>query len=377
MEKAIVTVDSNPVVEVVNNDCIGVEEVIPCSIQLEHQQAMEGIEFVEQYQDDKQAYQALFKEGLPVPLQVTESDKEREIFSDHIVKINEVTLQKITSMNTKRKDIEVIEKYPKKNQKQRGAWNVWGDFNSVLASNERYGCDPVHPREIEDFAECVNHLGLMDLQFSGVFFTWNRTEDNRRKGSKIDRDSWSTPLNLYGNPVYMLQQKLKSLNGKLKPWAGVHFSNISGRVKALKDRLLEVQGLLAVNLHDNVMISEEKKLRYDYADMLRVEFEDLKQKTNCTWMVKGDKCTAFFHGILKERKSRNKIWKISDGQGNSFYEQDAIQAQFVSHYKNLLGSATDDDIDIDLIDDFQVSTTLNDLDTHHSLLNKFSDEEIG
>ncbi|KAF5186039.1 Dnase i-like superfamily protein [Thalictrum thalictroides] len=313
------------------------------------------------------------------------------------------------------------------------AWNVWGDFNCVLATNERYGCGLIHPNEIEDFVDYITKAGLVDLQFSGSFFTWNKTEGNTRKGSKLDRclvnmqwssifpattvefkkpfisdhspiqlswfvedrgsspfrfnnawtlhpafmnlveDNWITSFS--GNPVYVLSQKLKVLKGILKHWAKEHFSNINGRVVAAKENMLEIQGLLEADPHDTMLINSEKEARSSYADLIRMEFEELKQKTNCTWMLKGDKCTTYFHGILKERKSRNKIWTVCDTYGNKITDRDAVQSLIVDHYSHLLDSDNEETTDLNSIDEMQVIHSLNEEDAL-DLLKDIKDDEI-
>ncbi|KAF9612608.1 hypothetical protein IFM89_002204 [Coptis chinensis] len=66
-------------------------------------------------------------------------------------------------------------------------WCLLGDFNNVLYTNERLGCDAVHPREVEDFMDCVVSSGLSDMKFTGFFYTWsNNAEGDNRKLSKID-----------------------------------------------------------------------------------------------------------------------------------------------------------------------------------------------
>ncbi|XP_074277532.1 uncharacterized protein LOC141601161 [Silene latifolia] len=53
-----------------------------------------------------------------------------------------------------------------------GPWIVMGDFNNVLALNERLGSE-VSNYEIRDFQQCVTDCGLVDVPAQGAFFTWN------------------------------------------------------------------------------------------------------------------------------------------------------------------------------------------------------------
>ena len=61
-------------------------------------------------------------------------------------------------------------------------WLIGGDFNNVLAIDERVGGNtPL--AEIRPFKDCIEACGLQDLQFTGNFYTWT----NRQIFSKIDQ----------------------------------------------------------------------------------------------------------------------------------------------------------------------------------------------
>ncbi|KAF9610201.1 hypothetical protein IFM89_021139 [Coptis chinensis] len=162
---------------------------------------------------------------------------------------------------------------------------VIGDFNHVLFSHERSGCTLVHPRETMGFSYCLNFTGLLDLKFSGSFFTWSNNVDGiHRKMSKIDRclvnatwtssflseaifsppgvsnhspisiiwhaskkshmpfrfcniwflhpeiqsflqHTWS--VNIVGNHVYVLNAKLRMLKKAIRGWSRGKFSNFA------------------------------------------------------------------------------------------------------------------------------------------------------
>ncbi|XP_074278250.1 uncharacterized protein LOC141601844 [Silene latifolia] len=71
---------------------------------------------------------------------------------------------------------------------------VMGDFNNVLALNERLGSE-VTNYEIKDFQNCVADCGLVDVPAHGAYFTWNNKHDpGDMVFSRIDRvrsnDEW-------------------------------------------------------------------------------------------------------------------------------------------------------------------------------------------
>ncbi|XP_074278043.1 uncharacterized protein LOC141601646 [Silene latifolia] len=75
-----------------------------------------------------------------------------------------------------------------------GPWVVMGDFNNVLALNERLGSE-VTNYEIRDFQKCVAECGLVDVPAQGAYFTWNNKHDpGSMVFSRIDRvmsnDEW-------------------------------------------------------------------------------------------------------------------------------------------------------------------------------------------
>ncbi|XP_074305703.1 uncharacterized protein LOC141640924 [Silene latifolia] len=69
-----------------------------------------------------------------------------------------------------------------------------GDFNNVLAMNERIGSE-VTNAELRGFQNCIDACGLMDIPAHGAFFTWNnKHEVGDKVYSRIDRvlvnDEW-------------------------------------------------------------------------------------------------------------------------------------------------------------------------------------------
>ncbi|XP_074298039.1 uncharacterized protein LOC141628844 [Silene latifolia] len=75
-----------------------------------------------------------------------------------------------------------------------GLWVVMGDFNSVLAMDERIGSE-ISVAEMRDFQDCVDDCGIRDIPAHGSFFTWNNKQEvGDLVFSRIDRamvnDDW-------------------------------------------------------------------------------------------------------------------------------------------------------------------------------------------
>ncbi|XP_074306326.1 uncharacterized protein LOC141641568 [Silene latifolia] len=72
--------------------------------------------------------------------------------------------------------------------KVSGPWLVGGDFNAVMARDERIGGAPVSNAEIQPMLQAIQDCNLVDLSARGSFFTWsNKHENDTKVYSRIDR----------------------------------------------------------------------------------------------------------------------------------------------------------------------------------------------
>lgn len=54
------------------------------------------------------------------------------------------------------------------------AWLILGDFNSVLATEDSIGGNPVAwADQVVDFANCIDECGMIQLSYQGERYTWN------------------------------------------------------------------------------------------------------------------------------------------------------------------------------------------------------------
>lgn len=73
-------------------------------------------------------------------------------------------------------------------------WCIVGDFNTYLSDAESSGPPPRDHRKISDFRDCLNTLGVTDLQYTGEFYTWRDCSLHQPLLRKLDRvlvnDQW-------------------------------------------------------------------------------------------------------------------------------------------------------------------------------------------
>nr|GEU96335.1 hypothetical protein [Tanacetum cinerariifolium] len=65
----------------------------------------------------------------------------------------------------------------------------------------------------------------------------------------------------------------------------------------------------------------------------------LRQKTKIKWLKEGDHNSAYFHQVVKRRKSRSRTGAVNDECGISFQCND-VAKQFVKHFQSFLGYET-------------------------------------
>lgn len=106
-----------------------------------------------------------------------------------------------------------------------------------------------------------------------------------------------------------------------------HFGNIFHRKRRLSARLKGIQSALA-DRPSSSLIDLERGLRAEFSEVLRLEEEFWSMKSRITWVIDGDRNTAFFHTSALVRRRRNKITCIKDRVGN-WLNGDAVIADFI------------------------------------------------
>lgn len=65
------------------------------------------------------------------------------------------------------------------------------------------------------------------------------------------------------------------------------------------------------------------------------------QKARCQYLKNSDRCTKFFHDLIKRNNKRNARIAIDLDDGSCTMDGNIIVNEFVNHYKKLLGARVD------------------------------------
>ncbi|KAL9227684.1 hypothetical protein vseg_003343 [Gypsophila vaccaria] len=277
-----------------------------------------------------------------------------------------------------------------------GPWAVGGDFNCVLSADEKVGGNL--PMGVEQFRRCIADCGLLDVHSVGAYYTWNnRQKAADRVYSKLDRflinKEWSdcfpdayahflpegvsdhSPCLIYfsvkdqcrksfkyynmwgkadnflsvvtmawncdiqGHPMFRLVSKLKKLKHPLKELNRNTFSNIEIQATEMELKIQKLQEQLGQNPLNWHLREEEDQARKDYIPIKEAKVSYLAQQAKQAWIKDGDMNSAYFHGVIRGRRNKNKVMMIEDAHGHIVDTPSTIQTAFLSYYEQLLGES--------------------------------------
>jgi hypothetical protein len=293
-------------------------------------------------------------------------------------------------------------------------WMCMGDFNNMLRTEERRSGRPVTQHEIKDMQECCEVSGLMDVNSTGLFYTWSNGSvwskldrvmvgpswpqhlvhinalfippgfisdhaaslttiaENPSRGKKIFKfmniwadheefnetvlNNWHT--NHRGCEMFKLCKKLKSLKKPLKNLNYLHFSHIKERVVRAEEELLKLQRCLHDNPEDANLVQYVSSCKAATTKIKEAEQSFYLQKAKVRHVFNTDKGTKYFHALMRRRTIRNHISSITLSNGQKTTNMEQVQDAFVDHFRGLLGSRSSrTNIDVLVLDEGPKITT--------------------
>ncbi|GJU91519.1 hypothetical protein Tco_1303942 [Tanacetum coccineum] len=276
-------------------------------------------------------------------------------------------------------------------------WILMGDFNMALNLEDSLSGSSRLNAAMYDFKACVNNIKVMDINASGLHYTWNqkpkggggllkkldqimrnldfvdtfpgaygifqpyRISDHSPAVLKIPslialkpkpfkffnfitfkseflvvvERQWST--NVEGHNMYQVVTKLKILKKPLRKLLHSH-GNLHERVNSLRIKLDEVQKALDKNPNNSNLRDEEAVYVQAFTEAKLDEERFLKQKAKIEWLEVGDSNSAYFRKSVKSRNYSSRI-EVIRGPDNIEVTGSLVVDTFVSHYQQFLGTS--------------------------------------
>lgn len=274
-------------------------------------------------------------------------------------------------------------------------WCLIGDFNVCMEPSETNSTSSWNS-SMSEFRDLVAHLGVTDLSYTGLLFTWWDCNINSPTYKKLDRclvnGAWlhsfslsqakiltrgisdhcpisvslgvtwensSMPfqffnhlimlhnfldeirsawhVNVIGNPWIVLTSKLRRVKDAMRK-LNASKGNLHSAVLEARSNLLGFQSSLPLHPSSS-QFQEEDRLIQILQKTLHLEEVFLKQKSRVNWLKNGDGNNRFFFNACKGRWNSNKILSIEDDLGNIHTSHKDISRVATQFFSSLFGQA--------------------------------------
>ena len=150
------------------------------------------------------------------------------------------------------------------------------------------------------------------------------------------------------------------------------FSRVEIDIKSKMDQLQQLQNSIN-SLED---IGKERRLREELEDLLDKEELKSAQKARTNWILYGDRNTKYFQTIVKQRRAKNIILRLKDGDANITDNLNKIENILHSHFESNYEDCSLRSVD-NILEELQNLNILTLIDEQNLALNKpISDFEI-
>lgn len=142
--------------------------------------------------------------------------------------------------------------------------------------------------------------------------------------------------------------KLKAIKVRLKDLHCVQFKGVTENISKIQDQVSSAQELLDHEPTNIALQKLEQEGLQQLKHWLSIEQSIVKQKSRILWLNQGDSNTPYFHHMVKERTTRNRLDGLLDDEGQLVQDPKLIESMVHRFYVNLLGMAASSLMGIDI-----------------------------
>ncbi|XP_075091459.1 uncharacterized protein LOC142171671 [Nicotiana tabacum] len=213
-----------------------------------------------------------------------------------------------------------------------GAWEIMGDFNSILSQEDRVGSkgrvlsriDRVITNNdwVNKFpASKVHYMPAGVYDHSPAMIKW---EGMGALKMRIFRyyNMWSMD-NSFIARVELNKDK---------------FAEVEKREDESMKKLVECQEKIQKDPRNETLGKEEKEVTKQYIYWKEAKLNNLQKMSKVQWLKYGDMNTSYFHSVIKAKRAASRIFTIQNMQGEIVQSTDAVVDAFKEFYTSLPGT---------------------------------------
>ncbi|XP_074292180.1 uncharacterized protein LOC141619046 [Silene latifolia] len=200
-----------------------------------------------------------------------------------------------------------------------GPWALAGDFNIVLNPEERLG-GQTRDEDMDEFVDCMNTCGMIDIQATRAFFSWTNKQDaeHRKNGGSLHPEGlldhnpcvisnknlvatryrsfkyfnmWGSAADflprvkevldstINGTRMFCIVKKLKGLKAVLNGLNKECYSDIEIKTGEAEQGLADIQTQIIVDPTNHSLITREKDAMENLRVLTKARDSFLRQKS--------------------------------------------------------------------------------------------------
>ncbi|XP_024178720.1 uncharacterized protein LOC112184715 [Rosa chinensis] len=184
----------------------------------------------------------------------------------------------------------------------------------------------------------------------------------------VIEQGWMTPVT--GDFMGQVGRKIKQTGTLLQRWHSGVFQQRQTEIKLIQGKLDD----LMRKDYEVSHFDEQKALQFRLNELLSLNETYWRQRSRIQWLRDGDRNTSFFHRRASNRRCRNRVKGLRNGQGQWTSQPIEVSDILINYYETIFRSETVDSIALEtILDSMQPKVTE---EMNRDLVASYTDSEI-
>ncbi|KAM0857912.1 hypothetical protein ACQ4PT_048153 [Festuca glaucescens] len=157
--------------------------------------------------------------------------------------------------------------------------------------------------------------------------------------------AWAEPA--FGNPITVIDHKLRTLGRRLKSWSDKNVGNIRMQIECAKELIYRFDVTQESRPLSPLEGWFRRELKKKFLGLCSLQRTIARQRSRILWLKEGEANTKFFHLHANHRRRKNFISQISHN-GDILVDQNLIEDAFANHFEDVFSAPADRDFSLNL-----------------------------